>query len=66
VNSFVHQLETAGSLALNSFAAVTTHRSRPLALISAAAASFVDSSPTKAPIHCKNRFPALLFAYTES
>jgi hypothetical protein len=65
VNSFVHQLETTGSLALNSLAAIATHRSRPPALISAAAASFVDSSPTEAPIHCKDHFPTLLFAYTE-
>jgi hypothetical protein len=51
---------------LNSFAAVATHRSWPPALISAATASFVDSSPTKAPIHRKDHFLALLFAYTES
>jgi hypothetical protein len=34
-------------------------------LISAAAASFINPSPTEAPTHCKDHFPALLFAYTE-
>jgi hypothetical protein len=62
VNSFVHQLETAGSLALNSLVAVTTHRSRPPVLISAAAVSFIDLSPTEAPTRCNDHFPALLFA----
>jgi hypothetical protein len=31
-------------------------------LISAAAASFIDSSPTEAPTRCKDLFPTLLFA----
>jgi hypothetical protein len=31
-------------------------------LISAAATSFIDSSPTEAPTRGKDHFPALLFA----